>query len=139
MQLDLDTLRGFFQAAPFMADLGAEPTSVEPGRVRARVDIAKRHCQHTGVVHAGVIATLADHCMGSAAQTLAADGHWVLTAEFKTSLLRGASGERLECEAWVVKPGRQVSFTEAEVYAVAGGERRLVAKASGTMAITKAE
>jgi uncharacterized protein (TIGR00369 family) len=127
MQLDLDTLRGFFQAAPFMADLGAEPTSVEPGRVRARVDIAKRHCQHTGVVHAGVIATLA------------ADGHWVLTAEFKTSLLRGASGERLECEAWVVKPGRQVSFTEAEVYAVAGGERRLVAKAIGTMAITKAE
>ncbi|MFS9669361.1 PaaI family thioesterase, partial [Klebsiella pneumoniae] len=60
-------------------------------------------------------------------------------AEFKTSLLRGASGERLECEAWVVKPGRQVSFTEAEVYAVAGGERRLVAKAIGTMAITKAE
>lgn len=138
MQLDLDTLRGFFRAAPFMAELGAEPTSVEPGRVCAALAIAPRHRQHTGVVHAGVIATLADHCMGSAAQTLAPEGHWVLTAEFKTSLLRGASGERLECEAWVVKPGRQISFTEAEVYAVAGGERRLVAKASGTMAVTVA-
>jgi uncharacterized protein (TIGR00369 family) len=139
MQVDLDTLRGFFRLAPFMADLGVEPTAVEPGRVTTELVIAPRHRQHTGVVHAGVIAALADHTMGAAAQTMAPDGHWVLTAEFKTSLLRGASGERLECQAWVLKPGRQVSFTEAEVYAVSGSERRLVAKASGTMAITKAE
>lgn len=138
MQIDLDALRGFFRSAPFMADLGVEPTAVEPGRVWTQIAIAKRHGQHTGVVHAGVIAALADHTMGAAAQTLASEGCWVLTAEFKTSLLRGASGERLECEAWVVKPGRQVSFTEAEVYAVAGDERRLVAKASGTMAVTVA-
>ncbi len=138
MQVDLDTLRGFFRSAPFMADLGVEPTAVESGRVWTQLVIATRHCQHTGVVHAGVIAALADHSMGAAAQTMAAAGHWVLTVEFKTSLLRGASGERLECEAWVIKPGRQVSFTEAEVYAVAGSERKLVAKASGTMAVTKA-
>lgn len=136
MQVDLDTLRGFFRSAPFMADLGVAPIAVAPGRVTTELVIAPRHRQHTGVVHAGVIAALADHTMGAAAQTCAADGYWVLTAEFKTSLLRGASGERLECEAWVVKPGRQVSFTEAEVFAVAGGERRLVAKASGTMAVT---
>ena len=138
MHLDLDTLRGFFRAAPFMADLGVEPTAVEIGRVCTALDVQPRHRQHTGVVHAGVIAAMADHSMGAAAQTQAPDGHWVLTAEFKTSLLRGAAGERLECEAWVVKPGRQISFTEAEVYAVAGGERRLVAKASGTMALTVA-
>lgn len=139
MQVDLDTLRGFFRSAPFMVDLGVEPTAVGPGRVSTQLVVSRRHCQHTGVVHAGVVAALADHSMGAAAQTMAADGHWVLTAEFKTSLLRGASGERLECEAWVIKPGRQVSFTEAEVYAVQGSERRLVAKASGTMAVTKAD
>jgi uncharacterized protein (TIGR00369 family) len=139
MQIDLDTLRGFFRSAPFMVDLGVEPTAVEPGRVWTALTVQARHRQHTGVVHAGVIAALADHTMGAAAQTMVPQGHWVLTAEFKTSLLRGASGQRLECEAWVVKPGRQVSFTEAEVYAVASGERKLVAKASGTMAITKTE
>lgn len=138
MDLDLDTLRGFFRSSPFMADLGVEPTAVEPGRVHTRLDIAPRHRQHTGVAHAGVIAAMADHSMGAAAQTLAPEGRWVLTAELKTSLLRGAAGEQLECVAWVLKPGRQLSFTEAEVYAVAGGERRLVAKASGTMAITAA-
>ncbi len=139
MQADLDTLRGFFRSAPFMADLGVEPTAVQPGRVTTELVIAPRHRQHTGVVHAGVIAALADHTMGAAAQTMALQGRWVLTAEFKTSLLRGASGERLVCEAWVIKPGRQVSFTEAEVYALAGGERRLVAKASGTMAVTQTD
>ena len=138
MQVDLDTLRGFFRSAPFMVDLGVEPTAVEPARVWTALAVQPRHRQHTGVVHAGVIAALADHSMGAAAQTLAPEGRWVLTAEFKTSLLRGASGERLECEAWVVKPGRQISFTEAEVYAVAGDERRLVAKSSATMAITTA-
>lgn len=139
MQAGLDTLRGFFRSAPFMADLGVEPTAVEAGRVTTELVIAPRHRQHTGVVHAGVIAALADHTMGAASQTMAPEGQWVLTAEFKTSLLRGASGERLVCEAWVIKPGRQLSFTEAEVYALAGGERRLVAKASGTMAVTRAD
>ena len=48
-----------------------------------------------------------------------------------------AKGERLVCEATVLRPGRMVSFTEAEVYAEsAGSERFLVMKASATMAVT---
>ena len=66
-------------------------------------------------------------------------GHWILTAEFKTSLLRPAQGESLECLAHVIKPGRQVMFTEAEVYAIAAGERKLVAKASATMMVVKSK
>ncbi|MDM4766055.1 PaaI family thioesterase [Pelomonas sp. SE-A7] len=138
MQIDLETLRRFFASAPFMVELGVEPVAVEPGKVVTQLKLETRHKQHTGVGHAGVVASLADHTMGAAAQTLAPEGHWVLTAEFKTSLLRGAAGERLVCEAWVLKPGRQVSFCEAEVYAINDGQRTLVAKASATMAITKA-
>lgn len=136
MNADLDTLRSFFAAAPFMVDLGVQPVEVQPGRLRTEMALAQRHLQHTGVAHAGVLATLADHSMGAAAQTLAPEGHVILTAELKTSLLRGAKGERLVCEAWVVKAGRTLSFTEAEVYALDGGERRLVMKASATMAVT---
>lgn len=138
-EVTLDTLRGFFRAAPFMVDLGVEPVAVEPGRVRTELLVASRHLQHTGLVHAGVMAALADHTMGAAAQTLTPAGHWILTAEFKTNLLRGGQGVKLVCEAWVLKPGRQLMFTEAEVYALdAAGERRLCVKASGTMAVTKA-
>ena len=38
----------------------------------------------------------------------------------------------------VIKPGRQVSFTEAEVFAIDGDARTLVARASATMAVVKA-
>lgn len=133
--MDLDTLRRFFQLSPFMRDLGAEPTAVSPGRVTAALPMQERFRQHSGHAHAGVQTTLADHSMGSAAQTLVADGHWVLTADLKVSLLRPADGERLVCEAWVVKPGRTLSFTEAEVWAERGGDRTLVLKASATMAV----
>ena len=138
MKVDLDTLRGFFAKSPFMVDLGVEPVAVVPGQVSTVLSIASRHCQHTGVVHAGVLAAMADHSMGAAAQTLAADGFWVLTAELKTSMLRGAKGERLVCEARVLKPGRALSFTEAEVFAETAGQRTLVMKASATMALVAA-
>ena len=139
MTLDLHALRGFFAASPFMVDLGVEPVAVDEGRVTTMLPLAPRHLQHTGQVHAGVMASMADHTMGAAAQTMTPAGHWILTAEFKTNLLRGGKGEKLVCEAWVLKPGRQLMFTEAEVYALdAAGERRLCVKASGTMAVTKA-
>jgi acyl-coenzyme A thioesterase PaaI-like protein len=38
----------------------------------------------------------------------------------------------------VIKPGRLVTFTTAEVFAIDSGERRLVATASATMAVTQA-
>jgi uncharacterized protein (TIGR00369 family) len=136
--MKLDALREFFASAPFMVDLGVEPFECGEGRVVTRVHLAPRHFQHTGVVHAGVMGAIADHTMGASAQTMAPAGHWVLTAEFKTSLLRAGRGQRLECIGIVIKPGRQVMFTEAEVFALDGEERTLVAKASATMAVVRA-
>ena len=136
--MDLDTVRGFFAQAPFMVDLGVEPVAVAPGKLSSVLTIAARHLQHTGQVHAGVMAAMADHTMGAAAQSLAPEAHWALTAELKTAQLRPARGERLVCEAVVLKAGRNLSFTEAEVYAEAAGQRTLVMKASATMALAKA-
>lgn len=137
MSVDLQELRGFFAASPFMVGLGVEPTAVSDGRVTSELVLERRHHQHTGQCHAGVMATMADHTMGPAAQTLAPAGTWAITAEFKTSQLRPGRGEKLVCEAVVIKPGRTLSFTEAEVYAVADGQRTLVMKASATMALVQ--
>ena len=136
MNADLAVMHAFFARAPFMADLGIEPFECEPGRVRTRMAVQSRHLQHSGVVHAGVLATMADHTMGAAAQAMT--DRLVLTAEFKLSLLRGARGQRLECHGTVLKPGRLLMFTEAEVLVVDGMGRTLVAKASATMAVTTA-
>ena len=133
--MDLTTLKRFFAMSPFMNDLGVEPVAVGEGTVSTVLTIAQRMQQHTGQVHAGVMAAMADHTMGAAAQTQAPEGHWAITAEFKTAQLRPAKGDRLICEAVVIKAGRSLSFTEAEVYAEAGGQRTLVMKASATMAL----
>lgn len=133
--MDLEALRGFFRRSPFMVDLGVEPTSVSDGQVSSQLLLAPRHLQHTGQAHAGVMAAMADHTMGSAAQTLAPHGFWAITAELKTSQLRPGKGERLVCVGRVIKAGRALSFTEAEVFAEALGQRTLVMKASATMAM----
>jgi uncharacterized protein (TIGR00369 family) len=139
MKIDLDTVRGFFAAAPFMVELGIVPIAVGEGTITTELILARRHMQHMGLAHAGVMATMADHSMGAAAQTMAPEGHWILTAELKTSLLRAGRGDRLVCEAHVLKAGRSITFTEAMVWAESGGERTLVMKASATMAVTVAK
>ena len=136
MKADLDALRGFFASAPFMVDLGVQVLAVSEGRLSTQLVIEEKHLQHTGQVHAGVMASLADHSMGAAAQTMAPEDHWMLTAELKTSQLRAARGDRLLCEAVVLKAGRRLSFTEAEVFSQGPqGQRTLVMKASATMAV----
>jgi len=133
--MDLDTARALFARAPFIADLGIEPLAVADGRIEAGLQLAPRHYQHTGQVHAGVMVTLADHAMGIAAQTLAGDAV-IITAELSVRLLRAARGERLFCEARIVKRGRSISFTEADVHCDNAGQRVHVLRASATMALT---
>jgi uncharacterized protein (TIGR00369 family) len=135
VKLDLARLTDIFSRAPFINDLGIVPIEAGDGCVSSRVVLQPRHLQHTGVVHAGVMVTLADHSMGAAAQSMAPEGFFVLTAELSIQLLRPAQGESLLCEARVVKPGRQICFTEADVYALQGERRVHVARASATMAL----
>jgi uncharacterized protein (TIGR00369 family) len=133
--MDLDTLKTFFASAPFMVDLGVVPTAVAEGRCETELVLQDRHLQHTGQAHAGGVTALADHTAGAAAQTLLAGGAVAITAELKTSLLRPAQGERLVCAGVVLKPGRALIFAEAEVQAVTGAQRTLVAKLSATLAV----
>ena len=132
---DLDAARRIFAAAPFIADLGVEPVAVAAGECETQLVLQPRHLQHTGQVHAGVVTTMADHTAGAAAQTLVRGEGFVVTAELKLSLLRPARGERLICRASVLKAGRQLMFTEAEVHCLHHGQSHLVAKLSATMAV----
>jgi uncharacterized protein (TIGR00369 family) len=135
---ELADLRKVFHDAPFIAELGLQLESIGPGECVTALELQPRHLQQYGFVHAGVLATVADHTAGATAFTLAADGCRVVTVEFKLSILRAATGGRLLCRATVLKAGRQFSFVESEVSCVSAGESRLVAKASATMAILAA-
>jgi uncharacterized protein (TIGR00369 family) len=127
-----------FSAAPFVAHLGIELEDLGDGWCEAALRLQDWHLQQTGVVHAGVLATLADHCAGAAASTQLAEGEFVVTAEFKINLLRGARGERLSCRAEVLKRGSTLTVVESQVYAESAGRRELVAKLNATMAVLRA-
>ena len=134
------TVEQAFTHAAFIVDNGIRMDDCGPGWCESSVALSPRHLQHTGVPHAGLIATLADHTAGSAAISVASPGETVLTLEFKLSLLRGIAAHRLHCRADVIKPGSSVSFAESTVEAeLPNGHRKLVARASVTLIVVKHE
>lgn len=121
-----------FEAAAFVKHLGITPSRIEPGLIEAHLDVRPEHGQQAGTVHAGVQATLADHCAGGAAGTLLAADEGIVSVEFKLHLLRPAVGPRLYCTARVLKPGRRFTVVEATVHT--GDPTKPTAHLLGTMA-----
>lgn len=126
--LKKDAVQGFTRL------IGLAPVSLKHGVFVTRIRLKRSLVQQDGFVHAGVIAAMADHTAGYASYTLIPQTHRILTVEFKVSYLRPAAGEFLECHARVLKQGRQMLFTEAEVYSLTGRSKTLIAKAMHTMA-----
>lgn len=124
-----------FQAQPFAQWLGMTEADAGEGWFEVRLPVRPEHAQHDGVVHGGVIATLADTCAAMAAHTLAAPGEQVLTVEFKISYLRAAAGGALRCRGTVLRQGRTLTTSEAEVYADGPERSVLAAKALATIAL----
>ncbi|HYD96774.1 MAG TPA: PaaI family thioesterase [Noviherbaspirillum sp.] len=124
-----------FREAAFLSELGISLVDCGPGWCESSLRIAPRHLQHTGVIHAGVQATIADHTAGGAAMTVTPADQFILTSEFKIHLLRVGKGDALLCRAQVLKPGRAFHVVEAEVFAVADGRKTMISKLSATMAV----
>jgi uncharacterized protein (TIGR00369 family) len=124
-----------FRDAPFIEHLGVKLEALGPGWCEASLVLQPWQYQQTGVAHAGVVGTLADHCAGAAAATTLRDGEFVVSAEYKINFLSGAQGERLVCRGEVLKPGRRLIVVEADVWAERAGERQRVARLNATMAV----
>jgi uncharacterized protein (TIGR00369 family) len=117
----------------FMHHIGFNIDVIKEGRVEGRMNLSKIHLQQTGLVHGGVIATIADIVAGFAAYSLVGADVKVVTGELKISYVRPAVGEVLIAHGWVLKQGRKINFCEAEVFVSKEGNTKLVAKASTSM------
>lgn len=109
-----DVSRRYYEAA-FVRELGMELVSATPGEARSKIEIVDNHLQQDGFVHAGVVATLADHTGGAAGWTLVKPHQTVLTIEFKVNFLNPARGPRLTCVSRVLRPGGRIIAAESEV------------------------
>lgn len=122
-----------FEDANFIKELGFEIKNIEPGLCETEVKIKDKHRQQHDFIHAGVVATLADHTAGGAATTLVKENQEVLTIEFKINFLRPAAGEKLRCLSKVLRAGKNVIVAESDVYSYLMGAEKLVGKAIVTL------
>lgn len=123
----------YLERQHFMKHIDFSLDVIEEGVTEGWLDIQEIHKQQKGLVHGGVIATLADITAGFAAYTLVPEDQHVVTGEIKVSYLNPGIGEKLHAKGWVLKQGRKMNFCEAEVWCLNGKERTLIAKATTTM------
>lgn len=86
-----------FAHQPWAEHLGMQAGDLGPGWFEIHLPLQTFHQQHDGIVHGGVLATLADTAVALAAYTLAAKGQRIVTIEFKINYLRPAQGKLLLC------------------------------------------
>lgn len=125
--LSEDFSRGFIRYCQFEAEV------VRHGFFQSRVGIREHHRQQDGFIHAGVMASMADHTAGYAAFTTVSEEFQILTVEFKINFLRPAYGDGLVCRSRVIREGSQVIVSESEVFDQRGEEESLAAKAMVTL------
>ncbi|MGC4367897.1 PaaI family thioesterase [Hydrogenophaga sp. R2] len=130
-------VRDSFARQGVMGTLGATLQRVEPGEVEIALDWAPGLTQQHGFLHAGVVSTVLDSACGYAGFTLMEPEAAVLTIEFKVNLLAPARGQRFRMVGRVLKPGRTITVTEGQAFAIDQGREKLVATMNATlMAIT---
>jgi acyl-CoA thioesterase len=121
-------------AGEFADLVGLRPVSMDTGRAVFAVKLRAEHLNPHGVVHGGVIYTLADTAMGAALTTRLEVGERCVTLEIKINYLAPALEGTLTCEAAVVGRARRVGVLEARVRDEA---EKLVALATGSFYIMR--
>jgi len=123
--------KDFYQGFP--AFCGFEVNHVDDGVFETILKIDSRHIQQDGFVHAGVLATMADHTAGYAAFTKVSKDVRILTIEFKINFFKPASGDFIICRSRVVNAGKKILVSESEIFSLSKDKEKLVSKAMVTL------
>jgi uncharacterized protein (TIGR00369 family) len=132
----LDFTRDYQQRIPFVAHLGLATEALGEGTARLSMSLPKHFTNSLGTAHGGVILSLLDVALCTAARTLHPDSTGVITIDLSTSFIGGGKGDKLIAEARVLKDARNVTFVEGEAKNADGS---LVAKAIGTVKVRKGD
>jgi uncharacterized protein (TIGR00369 family) len=111
-------VRASFARQGFMQYLGVEIGHLSPGQTDLILPYRETLTQQHGYFHGGATATIADSAAGYAALSLFPAGIGVLTSEFKINLLNPAIGDQLIARGRVIKPGRTLTVSRSDVYAL---------------------
>jgi len=119
---------------PFLAWLGARLVMAEGGRSEVRLDVRPEHCNSWHVCHGGVLMTMLDAAMATAARSLHPELRGSATVDMATSFVRPGEAGHLAAYGKCYHRSSTMAFCEAEVRDEGGG---LVARSSGTFKYIK--
>jgi len=117
----------------FPAYLGFQAVNIADGAFKSKLRIRPEYKQQDGFVHAGIIATLADHTAGYAAYTVVPKNLRILTIEFKINFFKPAIGEVLICKSKVLSTGKKIIISESKVFVDSEDKESLISKALVTL------
>ena len=121
-------MTSFDIVVPFVEHLGMQLLEKGDGHVLIRLDPRPEHMNSWNGVHGGVLMTLLDAALSSAARSLDPACIGATTVEMKTNFLSAASGPVI-AEGFAQRTGRSLIFSEGEASDPGG---KVLAKASGT-------
>jgi uncharacterized protein (TIGR00369 family) len=113
---------------PFLELLDARAEHREKGRAVVSIDVRPELTNSWKFAHGGVVLTLLDVAMGSAARTTDVSVAGIVTVNLAVTFLRSCSG-LLRAEGRVLRGGRSLVFCEGEVRDASG---EVMAKGIGT-------
>lgn len=124
---------------PFGELLGLVFTGYGEGKSRCEVQVREELFNPHGVLHGGVLYSMADTGMGGALYSLLAEGELCATVEIKIAYLTSVSSGTLVCETRVLERRSRLALLESEIINRGPQGERLVAKALGTFYIYRRE
>ncbi len=115
---------------PFVTHLGFDLTHFEGGESTIEFSPRPEHQNSFGVTHGGVIMSLMDVTMATAARSVAPE-MGIVTIEMKTTFMKPAPGDgsKLTGRGHLIQRTAKMAFVEAKLY---DSQDQLCAQATGT-------
>jgi len=132
----LEFTRDYQKKIPFVSHLKILTESLGDGSARLSLPIETHLTNSLGTVHGGVIMSLLDVALCTAARTLHPQSMGVVTIDLSTTFIDGGRGAKLYADARVLKDTKSMTFVEAEAKNEDGG---IVAKALATVRVRHAK
>jgi uncharacterized protein (TIGR00369 family) len=128
-----DIKRSRSDPSTLYALLGMRLEELGEGTSRFVLPIEPRFFNAGGVVHGGIMASIADASVAAALATLIDPAREMMaTVEMKINYIAAVRGGEITCEAEIIQKGRSVAVGEASVY---DDEGKLLAKAMATFIV----
>ena len=127
-----EIIRHVVETSGFANHLGMKLDAVGDGRASISLDIKPIHANTQGIVHGGVICSLADQVGPIALASILEENQRPRSVQLDVHYLSAAKGGRLTANAVIVKSGRSVSFCDIEI---SDDNGRMVAAGRMTLAV----